>query len=179
MACDFAHVPERLHRNNRPTASIFEVGEEVYRRCTKEEIENPFKSISICELSVNRQGTEENRISLPEDVLVNITSREVPHILAKEICVLVIRDLNPATQTYNKDFFEVKDNRTYTANMTLVHDPHECMYPHSLFRITVDDDVITFANYEDTIKRLKQLRTLLKSELAAMIVQRQITQYLS
>jgi hypothetical protein len=176
MACNLEHVPERLHKTEgKQVINAFEVGEEIYRRCTDAELENPFKSISICELSLNRKGLADNHISQPEDVLINITGVG-DAIYNKTICTLIIKDVCNETLTYNKEFVEEKQTVQYSARMRLMHEPSPCMYPHCVFRVWLNDQLITLDNYRDTIDKLKQIKTQLKASLASMILQRRISQ---
>jgi len=174
MSCTLRHVPERLHKQGKSLLNEFEIGEEIYRRCKKEELENPFASISIADISVNRQGILSQKLSNPEDVLINILECGAPDYKA-EICLLKIKDLSD-DKTYDKTFEQVKNDQVYTARMTLIHDPACCMYPHCEFRVWIDGKHITRENHDETIGKLKQIRGRLKHALAEMIVKREISQ---
>ncbi|HRG00812.1 MAG TPA: hypothetical protein PKZ75_06830 [Bacteroidia bacterium] len=177
MACTLAHVPPRLHQLEKPAINHFEIGEEIYRRCTPVELENPFKGISICELSHNRQGLAGNIISQPQDALINITGVG-ENTYDKVVCTLVIRDINEQLGTYCKEFNQEKDKTLHNAKLQLIHEPDNCMYPHCVFRVWLDEELITYDNY-NLVDKLKQIKTQLKSALASMIIQKQISQELT
>jgi hypothetical protein len=53
--------------------------------------------------------------------------------------------------------------------MQLIHDPLCYMYPHCIFRIWVNNVVVTKENYEVTFSKLNKLRTAIRQELVTMI----------
>lgn len=174
--CTLTYIPTRLHQDDKPIINYFVVGELLYRRCKPEELDNPFKNISITELSHNRSGMEENVLCNAADVLYNINPDELfEKHETKVVCVLVIKDLSE-TNGYKKNYTEEKQNETYNCVIELFHEPEPCMYPHCVLRVWVNNEVITFKNYDKTIKKLHQIRTQLKEELAAMILKKQVSQ---
>jgi hypothetical protein len=173
MSCTLRHIPQRLHSNDRPIINEFVVGEEIYRRCKKEELENPFVNISIADVSVNRQG-KPIEISIPEDVLINILECGAENYNL-EICKLKIISLLD-NHTFDKKFSEEKDGITHIAQMKLVHDPHHCMYPHCEFRVWLNNEHLTMSNFSDKLKKLKVIKAALRQELAKMIIQKEISQ---
>jgi len=174
--CTLGYIPERLHTNDKPLIETFSIGEFLYRRCRPEEIDNPFASISISELSHNRSGPEGQDISRPEDVLYNIQlESELQYHTDKVVCVLRIETLT-LEQKYRKQFEETKNDNIYTSIMELLHDPESCMYPHCVFRIWVNDVQVTLDNYKENLKKLNVIRNSLKEELAFMIVKKIISQ---
>jgi len=60
--------------------------------------------------------------------------------------------------------------------MELLHEPEACMYPHCVFRVWVNDELITYNNYENTVKKLSYIKLQLKEELAYMIIKREVSQ---
>ena len=50
------------------------------------------------------------------------------------------------------------------------------MYPHCVFRVWVNDELITYNNYENTVKKLSYIKLQLKEELAYMIIKREVSQ---
>jgi len=155
------------------------VGDIIYRRSKPEELENPFKSISLADLSHNIGINCGNKISKETDVLYSIVESESVEIYSDKLpCTLEIKSLN-SSNIYCKPFGPIfKENISYLAVMELIHDPVGCMYPHCVFRIILNDTEITFENYKETlgVKRLQQLRTMLRDELASMIRRRAIEQ---
>ncbi len=176
MSCTLQHIPERLHKKSRPRLDIFEVGEEIYRRSDLEHLDNPFASISLRDISVNRQGLKENILSNAEDVLISTISNGIERY-DSEICILKIKDLSEEG-TYDKTFIEEKEDAEHTARIMLMHDPIPCMYPHCEFRLWFDAIHVSKDNYSETIgsKKYKKLRNQLRQSLAVMIIQREISQ---
>jgi len=72
QGCRLAYIPDRLHTNDRPIINEFEVNENLYLRCKAEDLENPYRGVTITELSHNRSGLKDNIICNPDDVLYNI-----------------------------------------------------------------------------------------------------------
>ena len=173
MLCVLKHIPERLHTNSKPIINEFKVGEEIYRRCKPEELENPFTSISIADLSVNRQGMDKE-MSQPEDVLINILECGAENYNL-EICTLEIKSLLE-NNTFHKEFTEEKNGVKFKAEMKLIHAPDCCMYPHCEFRVWLDNEHITISNFSIKLKKLKGIKAELRHELAKMIIQKEIRQ---
>lgn len=175
MQCDLEYIPVRLKTLDKEALETFSIGEHLYYRCKPEVLENPYKGISVAEVSHNRSG-ENNTISNVEDVLYNI----VPGLNFEkhdlEICTLEIKDLNQENK-YHKEFPLDPDPKiTSTATMDLLHDPHPCMYPHSMFRVYLDGELITLENYKGTLNKSPQIRSMIKHELAKMILRKEVSQ---
>lgn len=174
--CNLPHIPSRLHTNQRPIIKAFEVDEFLYRRCKPEELENPFKTVSIRELSHNRSGLEQNILCNPEDVLFNIIQDDDKERYEEMVvCTLKIKSLTDDNK-YKKNYEQIKGGKTYTCQMELLHEPEPCMYPHCVFRIFIDGIVVDKDNYDITIKKLNEIRTRLKEELASIIFRREVRQ---
>lgn len=175
MTCPLKHIPENLQTKDKPTVHTFEVGSELYRRSSKEEIENPFAKISIADVSVNRSVLNGQKISEECDVLLNIRDSS-PEKFDQQVCLLRIKDLKD-DNTYDKIFKQEKDGVTRIARFILSHVPEPCMYPHCAFRVFLDGvEIKDFKHYNSTINKLKKIKTELKQDLATMIVQREISQ---
>jgi len=174
--CPLAYIPDRLKTFNRPAITRFDVGEFLYRRCKPSEIENPFKSITITELSHNRSGLKEDTLCNDYDVLFNINAEEAfeKHV-DKVVCTLKIVSLTENNK-YRKEFTQRKNEMDYVGVMELIHEPESCMYPHCVFRVWVNDEVVTYDNRKQTIDKLSEIRTRLKEELASMIITKQVNQ---
>jgi hypothetical protein len=172
--CNLQHIPERLRRQGRPTIEQFQIGEELYFRCKEEALENPYKVVSLCEVSHNRQGHVNNILSEADDVLYAITG-EAERYTDKKICTLKIVALTNEG-AYHKTFHETKNGTEFVGRMKLMHDPDECMYPHSIFRVWLNDEVVDMQNYDVTLKKVNKIRTYLKEDIAAMIVARKVDQ---
>lgn len=180
--CYLNYIPDRLHWNNRPVITEFAVGDIIYRRCFPEELDNPYATISLADLSHNIGTNAEVVISYEKDVLLSIRpDEEFENYEDKITCTLVIKSLNP-NNCYNKPFGPVKKgNVDYQATMEFIHNPDTCMYPHSVFRIIMNGSEVTMDNYKQTLgnKSLSKLRTLIRDEIASMIRRRVIEQVLS
>ncbi|SFD27066.1 hypothetical protein SAMN05518672_1011380 [Chitinophaga sp. CF118] len=174
--CGIQYIPERLHRNSRPLIEEFEVGECLYMRCKPEFADNPYKNISIAELSHNRAGLSIDILCNPDDVLYSIKHDEpFEKYEDKEVCTLEIKSLTPNNR-YKKTFTQEKNGEVYTGEIELLHDPELCMYPHSIFRVWLNGEKITMDNFSKTIGKLNVIKTQLKEELASMVRRRQVHQ---
>lgn len=174
--CTLPYIPSRLHTKNNPIINTFDIGEFLYRRCNPEELANPFKTISITELSHNRGGLTSQPLCNPSDVLLSINQDEDFEIYGdKVVCTLVIKSLKE-NNTFKKEYTQEKGNQVYTCFLELFHDPVSCMYPHCVFRVVINEEIITYHNYKNTLGKLTQIRNELKEELASMIIQRQVNQ---
>lgn len=173
--CSLTYIPKRLHWDNKPTIEEFEVGDIVYRRCKKEELENPYTSLSLTELSHNLGTSKNIEISKEKDTLFSIIESEDIEVYNLEICTLTIKSLNHLN-SYTKKFEENKNGKIYIAKMDFLHDPVSCMYPHCIFRIWLNDVVITFQNYKTTLKTTNKIRTEIRQELGSMIRRKEISQ---
>ncbi len=175
MQCNLEYIPVRLRTLDKASLDTFSVGENLYYRCKLDVLENPYKGISVAEVSHNRSG-ENNSISNAEDVLFNVVPELDFEKHELEICVLEIKDLNPESK-YHKKFPPEPDPKIVaTATMDLLHDPHPCMYPHSIFRVHLDGELITMDNYKTTLNKSPQIRSMIKQELAKMILRREVSQ---
>ncbi|HUH73624.1 MAG TPA: hypothetical protein VLZ75_04390 [Chitinophagales bacterium] len=147
----------------------FRIGDLIFRRCNPNEIENPFQSISLRDISNNLGSNCGNIISEMDDVLFNIIPEdELEKYTGKVVCILEIKSLNENNQ-YIKYFQEIKNGNSNNCTMQLIHDPLCCMYPHCVFRIWVNYEVVTKENYEVTLSKFNKLRTTIRQELATMI----------
>jgi hypothetical protein len=174
--CELKYISERLHTNAKGIITQFEVGEFLYRRCRPEFLSNPFKEISIVELSHNRGGLKNNPLCNPDDVLLSIRENESFETYSEEVvCTLEIKSLNPNNK-YRKEYSQTKDGDEYYCVMELLHEPEPCMYPHSVFRVKINDELVTYANHKHTLGKLKTIRTSLKDELASMIITKSVNQ---
>jgi hypothetical protein len=169
LDCTLNYIPKSLHWNEKPVLTEFQVGDLIFRRCNHQELENPFKTISLRDIS-NNLGTNFGKIiSEKDDVLFNIVPEdEIEKYAGKVVCNLEIKSLTLNNQ-YEKNFLEIKDGKNNNCTMQLIHDPLHCMYPHCIFRIWVNNIVVTKENYEVTLSKLNKLRTYIRQELATMI----------
>ena len=177
--CNLDYIPDRLHWNAKPLITQFAVGDLIYRRIAPDEFENPFASVSLTDLSHNIGINQGNELSIEDDVLLSISEMdEIKYYKGKCTCTLEIKSLN-TDNCYLKPFaFRNNNNDLFDATMELVHKPEECMYPHCVFKITMNNVEVTFTNYRQTLgqKKLAKLRTLIREELVAMIRRKAIEQ---
>jgi len=170
--CQLSYIPEYLRTNGREPFQAFRIGELLFMRCTPEKLSNPYNSITISDLSHNRRGNEESPLSESTDVLYNIRpDLDFEKYPDKVVCTIRILDLNNENK-YDKSFEDNGD----IATIQLIHDPEPCMYPHCIFRILFNGEVVTYDNYKDNIKKANKLRNSLKTELASMIVTETLSQ---
>jgi hypothetical protein len=164
--CSKPYIPEYLQQKGRAENQIFHVKEEIYLRCSDEDLENPFLKISIAQLSVNRQGNPSNSISTATDVLFNITDEPIERY-NKKVCVLSIKSL-----TENQSYCKVYTEKEVTIMLTLEHDPTSCMYPHCEFRVYKNGTEVKKSDYSKFRKTFRATRLELKQELQDMITRR-------
>jgi len=174
--CTIPYIPNRLQSIGRKAIEKFGVGESLYLRCRIDLLKNPYKTISITELSHNRSGLPGDVLCNPDDVLYNILEKNNFEKYELEVCVLDIKNLNEESK-YRKAFNETKNGQNYVGVIELIHEPEPCMYPHSVFRIWLNDEKVTYKNYKETLTKVHQIRNSIKEELASMIRQRQVSQY--
>ncbi len=179
IPCQLAHIPPHLHSNDKPLLPEFYVGEYVFRRCLPTETTNPFPTISLKDISVNRQGSNiQSPLCQPEDTLYaleSVTERYENFV----VVAMEVMEVEPEAMTYKKSFVSVnEDGNSSEATITLLHDPLPCNYAHSIFRLSVDNETVTADNYKKTLGKQNalagKLREYCRHELAIMIVQNQI-----
>lgn len=144
--CDLPYIPLELHSDGKPLIKEFAIGDIVYRRCKEEELENPFAGISLTELSHNLGTNKTAKISEKTDVLYSIKAEDDFETYTLEVCTLKIISLNPAN-VYSKPFEENKGGVKHIAEIEFLHDPVSCMYPHCIFRIWLNGEIVTHENY--------------------------------
>lgn len=176
QGCAIPYIPTRLQTNNRQPIEEFEIGESLYMRCKSDVLVNPYKGMSITELSHNRSGSNNNILCNPDDVLYNIVPENIfEKYEGLEVCILDIKSLN-GDKKYRKYFSETKNGQEYTGAIELLHEPEPCMYPHSVFRIWVNNEKVTYENYKETLTKVNKIRNSIKEELASMIRKRELRQ---
>ena len=174
--CNLKYIPDRLHTNNRPIIRKFNLGHLLYHRAKPEDVENPYKRVTIAELSHNLGGDPHNPLSQPQDVLFSVKNDEVVEKYEdREICTLKIISLNDENH-YDKEFSQEKNGHNATGRIKLIHKPVPCMYPHCTFRVWLNGTIVTYDNYKQTLKKWNKIRTELKEELASMMIQRVVSQ---
>ena len=101
--CPLPYIPSRLQIKNRLRIEQFEIGEFLYLRCKPEVLNNPYRDISITELSHNRSGLKDNILCNPDDVLYCIKENEAfEKYPDMEVCTLEIISLNEHNKFKNK-----------------------------------------------------------------------------
>lgn len=179
MPCHLPYIPQRLHCNGRPDINQFYLHEYLFRRCLEKDKENPFLTISLVDVSVNRSGPPDNILSVPGDVLFNTSPGKYGDT---ERLNMAVTPLQITELTENNNYIKrqtiVKELKNqpneHTCSINLRHKKEECMYPHCAFEIYYDDIELTFENHDDLIGRNKHLRTWCKNELAKMIIKEEV-----
>lgn len=183
MCCQLEYIPDHLKQAKRPVLEEFSIGEILYHRCTEEKKLDPFDKISLVDVSVNRSGTIENKLSQPEDVLFNInpTPEKPFQKYDLSIACLEIKELNEENK-YIKEVTEPPstpeepnpDNQL-KAEIKLKHKPEECNYSHSACEFYFNNVEVTYENWSVTLGRdngkTRKLRTRCKQAIAIMILQ--------
>lgn len=174
--CLLHYIPNRLHTNERQIIDEFEVNENLYKRCNPEDLKNPYRAGTLSELSHNRSGLKEDILCNPDDVLYNIKPEEqAEKYEGLKVCTIRIKDLNNENR-YMKTFSEIKNGETFKAEIELFHNPIPCMYPHSVFRISLNGQKVTYENYKQTLKKVHKIRNSIREELSSMIWKRELSQ---
>lgn len=173
--CTLGHIPPRLKTGERKAFQTFEVGEKLFRRCTPEQLENPFAYVKLYDLSLNREGLKAQKISEANDVLYNVNPDIDQEIHDRQICILEIISLNESG-TYQQKLED--DIKGIFAIIYLLHDPVPCMYPHTVFQIFAGEVEVTEDNYSATIgsKAYKTLKQKIRQVLGIMIVREEVDQ---
>lgn len=179
MICKLAHVPSYLHWDRETVFNKFFHNEELYWRRSKADIEkeNPFLSITLADVSVNRSGNNEVFFSKPQDVLINIENTNETHYSGYGVFILSVNKIDFDKES-KKSFTEIDTNgQMYIVEMHLIHDPIDCNKAHSMFRFKFDSQFVKFDEYKNSLgkdlpKVLKKLRKCCKDELQKMIVSR-------
>ncbi len=167
MSCDLGYIPGHLKMELKPVVPNFSVGEELFYRADPAKCKIPYDNISLRDISHNRSFMPPS--STLDDVLFNIDpTKNFEKYNDKVVVVLRIASL-PNGQTYTKEF--KTDDGASVVVITLKHDPHPCMYPHSVFEITVNGIIVDSDNYSQTLntKPLKKVRSRIRQELSSMI----------
>jgi hypothetical protein len=176
MSCHLEYIPVHLYQEeHKPLLKKFAVEDILYRRCAPELLQNPYKAKTPVELSHNLGTVLGNFLSHRRDVLWSIKEEESFKRYNESICTLTIKLLRE-DGSYYKEFEQQKNGMNYRCVMQLIHDPEPCMYPHCIFRIWINGELITTANSNQTINKLKVIKRLVKQELARMIITREIRQ---
>lgn len=187
VSCNLSYIPARLVWGGRPIVQSFKIGEKLFRRCKEEERENPFDSISLVDLSLNRGGDEEFQFSLPKDVLYNTnpTETKTQQVFDEEVVVaLEIKELDAQSQ-YRKLFYEPVGNQNeeqlygqFCCEIFLRHKPDDCNYSHCSFEFYYKGEEVTWKNYKTTLGKgnseTRKLRTKCKYEISRMIIKEEV-----
>lgn len=173
LDCTLPYIPEHLHFKGKPVINIFSIGEKLYYRSKPENLKRPYDNISLRDISHNRNFN--NDLYTPNDVLFNTEindEREVYKDL--EVVVLEITELQEKT-TFKKEII-CNQNSEIKILIILKHDPVPCMYPHSVFEISVNDVVVDNGNYDTILgkknKTYSDLRSEIRQELTLLIQNR-------
>ena len=179
MICTRPHVPSYLHWDRETVINNFFHNEELYWRRSKTDLEkeNPFLSITLADVSVNRSGNSQIFFSNPKDVLINIENESENHYSGFGVLILSVNK-NDFDKEPKKKFMENDiDGQIYIVEMHLIHDPIDCNKAHSMFRFKFDGQFVKFEEYKNSFgkdlpKVIKKLRKSCKDELQKMIVNR-------
>lgn len=183
MACEIPYIPNRLHRNGRENIVEFEIGELLFRRCPPNHVRNPFDSISLVDVSVNREGPEAGKFCEEEDVLyITIPNDGDKEKYEESICRMQILELNDNSQ-YEKriDGKQAGPNgeqNDISCTIKLKHKSEDCNYAHSAFEFYYDEEEVTWENFKATLgkdnKGHRKLRTTCKTEISKMILKEEV-----
>lgn len=175
--CSLPQIPARLHASGRPVLPFFEVGEWLYRRCKPAEVANPYATISLTDLSVNRTGPAEVApLCEAQDVLRNFSHSDTKEWIEDQVAVaMVIKEVNQG-RTYRYEATQTIGEIVDTCILELTHAQEPCNYSHSAFKLFLNGDEVTFDNYKSTLgeKKCRKLRDQCRFELSKMIVKNEV-----
>lgn len=170
MDCKLSYIPHYLHLNNKPIIDRFNIGEELYYRCSGFSCKKPYDQISLYDISHNRNFSDKKKFP-KEDVLLNIEENQPEERYDSDIVTLRI-DVLGNRSTFVKKIIS-RDNEDLTAEIKLIHDPLPCMYPHSVFEVSLGGEIVTRENYKSTLgksnRTMKNLRSDIRQELTSII----------
>tara|TARA_R110002095_G_scaffold74807_4_gene63785 strand:- start:1139 stop:1714 length:576 start_codon:yes stop_codon:yes gene_type:complete len=171
MQCQLPYIPKRLHSFGKHIIEEFFIGEELYYRCKLGQCSKPYLSISLYDVSHNRNFND-SKLYPKEDVLFDINENtDIEQIENKDISISVIKSLSQ-NNTFEKEIIS-DDDPDIIVNIKLIHSPVPCMYSHCAFQISLKDDIITKENYSKTLgkkpKVYKNLRRDIRIELTSII----------
>ena len=170
MDCLLSYIPKHLHFDDKPIVNSFTEGEQLFYRCKENEMKKPYDNIPLFDISHNRNFGD--NVNYPkEDVLYNILEEDKNEKYDSEIVVLTIRNLGNE-MTYFKRLVS-RTNPKLVVEIKLIHDPVPCMYPHSVFEVSMGGTVVSRENYKKTLGKknasLKELRSDVRQELSSII----------
>lgn len=169
MVCNLDYIPSHLHTNDKPIIDEFFIGERLFYRCKPESLQKPYDNISLYDISHNRNFNNEETFK-EEDVFYNIIEDDL-RIKYEDLNFVsfFIKKLSPENITYNKKlFFD-----DISMQIVLKHSPAPCMYPHSVFEISIDGIIINKENYKNELgkknKKYSSIRNIIRQELTSLM----------
>jgi hypothetical protein len=173
--CSLEHIPTRLHRHGRKVCNRFYLNEEIYRRCPTNLVDAPFATITLSDISINRQGKPIKRpFSLEDDVLYNTVDKSGDNVPKYNETVVILKIKRLLRDHSYRKVFILNGN---ILMMYLKHDPIPCNYAHTVFEFVLNNEIVTFQNYSNSLGRraLKRLREDCRLQIAKMIIRREIS----
>jgi hypothetical protein len=173
LDCTLLYIPEHLHFKGKPIINTFSIGEKLYYRCLPQNLQKPYDSINLKDISHNRNFCNDTLFG-EECVKFNIDPlNEFEKYETYNVVTLLITNLDN-NQTYSKSFTRTNhEQKLHNVLIYLKHDPIACMYPHSVFEIKLDGVVVTSENYKETIgkgnKFFSNIRSEIRQELTLLI----------
>jgi len=171
LDCTLDYIPKHLHANEKPVVKEFSIGEKLYYRCKPNDLKRPYDKISLYDISHNRNFNDASLFS-EKDVLYNIIEDDEVQLYENlNIVTLKIIELQ-GRYTHIKEITSINDS-SVKALIVLKHSPVPCMYPHSVFEISVNDEVVDKSNYKQLLNKknqtYKNLRSDIRQELTSII----------
>ena len=177
--CILPHVPTRLYWDGYFKKNNFFHDEKLYWRIKKENTENPFGTITLTDISVNRSGISPQILSEPQDVFINITGEGEPIYKEFDVIELSIKKIEldrKPQKLYQFPEIMTENVSQVSVILQLIHDPLPCNNAHSMFRFIFDKEIVTFDNYKTSFggngKPLKRLRQICRDDIHKMIIRR-------
>lgn len=184
MDCPLTYIPEHLHTGDKPDIARFFINEILFRRCRPEDRLAPL-DVPLYDVSLNRQGNPDALISVSDDVLWN-ADPEQPQPGKRydgwQVAHLRVMELTPEHQYEKTCAYTGSDGNgkplTISCTIRLKHDMLPCNYAHTVFQFEYGGQVVTKANYKQTLGKkgtmYSELRTRCKEELHNMNIKEEI-----
>lgn len=171
MVCHLQYIPKHLHTDNKNIIPVFKNGEKLFYRCKKNECLKPYDTISLYDISHNRDFGIPNKYP-KEDVFYNLIEDD-PNEKYTDLLLTVLTLNNIGrNSTFMKDIISDEDPNL-RASILLKHNPLPCMYPHSVFEISINGIVVDKNNYKTILNKknvkFKNLRSDIRQILTSII----------
>jgi hypothetical protein len=173
MPCNLNYIPSHLHWNGREILREFQEDEKLYLRIHPEH-STPFKSITLADLSLNRDGGR-SKLCNPEDVLWNLNEEDIEERYDQGIKYFSIS--YQGSKEYREDPSILLNKDDDNLKIKLSHNPLDCNYPHCDLNFLINDSIeVTKENWKHTLgsNEFKKIRKEARLKLHSAIIQKEL-----